>query len=67
LIALKIKVTPKWSSNRELRKIPTHVGRRDRENKNKKRFEWNGVRAIARDRESWKAVFKPSTPSGRSE
>jgi hypothetical protein len=25
----------------------------------KKAYEWNGIRVIARDRESWKAVFKP--------
>jgi hypothetical protein len=29
-------------------------------------IEWNGVTAIARDCERWKALFKPSTPTGTS-
>jgi hypothetical protein len=30
-------------------------------------IEWKGERAIARDRERWKALCKPSAPTGRRE
>ena len=48
------------------RKKATHFGRRDTEDCERRRIEWDGVRATARNRERWGAVCEPSAaPSGR--
>jgi hypothetical protein len=48
--------------------LESYGKKRYRKFKKKKRgIEWKGIRATARDLERWKAVFKHSTPLGRSE
>jgi len=50
---------------RTQRKTPTDLGKGIQKFSKEIGIEWKGVRPKARDHKRWKAVCKPSTPTGR--
>jgi len=49
------------TQGRNTKEGPDRLGRRDKEDLNKRRNEWKGVRAIVLDHQRWKALCEPST------